>query len=186
MALLTQKAPVDYQAQQGMTVLKASMLPLCSLTQLIVAFEDFLLNYKSTTTELDALEDLNLEGDDDTSDEYDFMDDVAGGKEARQANAQSRAPKRKYMDMLQDVSDRRLDQVTVELDDLDNVWRSILALKPMLIVSSSTKKATGKRAVASGLSNQLSKMQNITSTSCRPQWTRLCRGRPEKSTSRTM
>ena len=103
------------------------------LTSRVVAFEDFLLNYKSTTTELDALEDLNLDGDDGTSDEYDFMDDVAGGKEARQANAPSRAPKRKYMDMLQEVVDRRLDQITIELEDLDNVRHSNFLLRTMLI-----------------------------------------------------
>ena len=151
----------------------------------VVAFEDFLLNYKSTTTELDALEDLNLDGDDGTSDEYDFMDDVAGGKEARQGNAQSRAPKRKYMDMLQNVSDRSLDQVTIELDDLDNVCRSIHPPSAMLSIPHSTKKAMEKRAVVSDLSSRLSKMHDITSTFYQRQWTRSCRGRTEKSTSKT-
>lgn len=49
------------------------------------------------------------------------MDDVAGGKEARQTNGDPKEPKRKYMDMLQKVADREIDQVTIELDDLDNV-----------------------------------------------------------------
>ncbi|KAL9634149.1 MAG: hypothetical protein Q9164_004266 [Protoblastenia rupestris] len=104
MALLTFRAPVDYAAQQ-------------------VAFEDFLQNYKSTTTDLDALEDLNLDGDG-TSDEYDFMDDVTGGKEARQRNGTSREPKRKYLDMLQKVADRKISEVTIELDDLENYEKS--------------------------------------------------------------
>lgn len=49
------------------------------------------------------------------------MDDVAGGKEARQPNGQHKEARRKYMDMLQKVADRELDEVTIELDDLDNV-----------------------------------------------------------------
>lgn len=90
----------------------------------IAAFEDFLLNYKTTQTDLDlaatdAFEELNLE-EDGTSDEYDFMDDVAGGKDARHA-ARQKEPKRKYMDMLQKVADRQIGEVTIELDDLDNV-----------------------------------------------------------------
>ena len=67
-----------------------------------------------------AVQDLNIDGDG-TSDEYDFMDDVAGGKDARRPNGQSKEARRKYMDMLQKVADRDLDEVTIELDDLDNV-----------------------------------------------------------------
>ena len=48
------------------------------------------------------------------------MDDVAGGKAARHAG-QHKEPKRKYMDMLQKVADRQIGEVTIELDDLDNV-----------------------------------------------------------------
>lgn len=91
----------------------------------IAAFEDFLQNYKSTITDLEALGNLNLddldhEGHDDTSEEYDMMDDVTGGKEARQANG-FKAPRRKYMDMLQDVADRKMNEVCIELDDVENV-----------------------------------------------------------------
>lgn len=94
------------------------------LTRTTVAFEDFLLNYKSTQTDLDlaatdAFQDLNIDGDG-TSDEYDFMDDVTDGKAARHAG-QYKEPKDKYMDMLQKVADRQIGQVTIELDDLDNV-----------------------------------------------------------------
>ena len=88
------------------------------------AFEDFLTNYKSTTTETDdlaadALQDLNLD-EDGLSDEYDFMDDVGNGKESRPGRRLP-APKRKYMDLLQKVVDRKINEVIVELDDLDNV-----------------------------------------------------------------
>ena len=56
-----------------------------------------------------------------------MMDDVTGGKEARQANG-FKAPKRKYMDMLQDVADRRIDEVCIELDDVENVSMPINGL----------------------------------------------------------
>ena len=89
-------------------------------------------NYKSTTTETDrlaadALQDLNIE-DDGLSDEYDFMDDVTNGKEPRQRNRPYPQPKRKYMEMLQKVADRDLNQITIELDDLDNVSLRVLML----------------------------------------------------------
>lgn len=74
-------------------------------------------------TDLEAFGDLNIDGDA-TSDEYDFMDDVAGGKDARQPNRSSKEARRKYLDMLQDVADRKANEVTIELDDLDNVSRS--------------------------------------------------------------
>ena len=91
------------------------------LTEDLAAFEEFLVNYKSAQTDLDlAVEDLNIDGDG-TSDEYDFMDDVTGGKDARRPNGQYKEPRKKYMDMLQKVADRALDEVTIELDDLDNV-----------------------------------------------------------------
>lgn len=49
------------------------------------------------------------------------MDDVTNDKEQRRRTARSNEPRQKYMDMLQKVSDRELNQVTIELDDLDNV-----------------------------------------------------------------
>ena len=48
------------------------------------------------------------------------MDDVTDGKPARHA-AQLKKPKIKYMDILQKVADRQISEVTIELDDLDNV-----------------------------------------------------------------
>lgn len=88
------------------------------------AFEDFLTGYKSTATDLDipsnALQQLNIDGDN-TSDEYDFMDDVTSAKEKQQPTAPTAGPRRKYMDQLQEVADRERDEVLIELDDLDNV-----------------------------------------------------------------
>ena len=52
------------------------------------------------------------------------MDDIANGKESRQRDRQYPQPKRKYMDILQKVADRQLNQITIELDDLDNVSKT--------------------------------------------------------------
>lgn len=92
----------------------------CASThQRTAAFEDFLRNFKSSSTEAeDALDDLHLDGDG-TSDEYDFMDDAEDNGAARtRRNQKSKA---KYMNMLQDVADRTISQVTIELDDLKEV-----------------------------------------------------------------
>lgn len=116
MALLQTKFLVDYQAQQG-------------------AFEDFLRNFKSSSTETeDALEDLNLNGDGD-SDDYDFMDDAGGAQHGR------RKTKNKYMDMLQKVSERKLDQVLVSLDDLQEFEKTLPEDSNMQLVASIEKNA---------------------------------------------
>ena len=51
------------------------------------------------------------------------MDDAEDGDErtSNRRNREDTYPKIKYMKMLQKVSDRQLDQVTVELDDLAEV-----------------------------------------------------------------
>lgn len=67
-----------------------------------------------------ALEHLHLE-EDGLSDEYDFMEDVEEGKAIRSKPGQYPDPKKKYMDMLQRVADRKLSEVMIELDDLENV-----------------------------------------------------------------
>ena len=153
-----------------------SALWIQMLMRLTAAFEEFLLNYKSTQTDLDtaatdAFQDLNIDGDG-TSDEYDFMDDVAGGKEARRPLGQPPEARRKYMDMLQKVADRQLNQVTIELDDLDNVsllrrswWYNTDEVKL------STRRALARIWVYDSLI-QLNGIRNITLTSFRKQWTR--------------
>jgi hypothetical protein len=65
-----------------------------------------------------ALEDLNLE-EDGLSDEYDFMDDAEDGGAAQRGSRETRRqPKQKYMQMLQDVADRKRANIVIELDDL--------------------------------------------------------------------
>lgn len=43
------------------------------------------------------------------------------------------------MEMLQDVADRKRDHVTVDLDDLDEVWKSDLRASQALTVYSTKK-----------------------------------------------
>ena len=65
-------------------------------------------SFKASSTEAeDALDDLNLNEDD----EYEFMDEAADG-------AGQRRSKTKYLDQLQRVADRKVDNVLIELDDL--------------------------------------------------------------------
>ncbi|KAI7594285.1 hypothetical protein KC343_g17543, partial [Hortaea werneckii] len=104
MALLTHKAVADYEAQKS-------------------AFEDFLRNFKSSTAETeDALDDLHLNGD---RDEYDFMDDAQGGGDGARARRIAGRSKAKYMNLLQDVSERTESQVLINLDDLNEYERSL-------------------------------------------------------------
>jgi DNA replication licensing factor MCM7 len=106
MALLQYQAPVDYAAQ-------------------LDGFKDFLQHFKTlqSTSEAaatEALEDLNIDGDR-SSDEYDFMDDVDDeGADTRGARRR-REPKLKYMQILQDIANRDVSNIVIELDDLDIV-----------------------------------------------------------------
>jgi DNA replication licensing factor MCM7 len=66
-------------------------------------------------------------GEDDLDDEYDFMDedgqDVAN---QRQQAKERRAPQYKYKNMLQQLSDRTIDEATIDLDDLSTVWMTLV------------------------------------------------------------
>ena len=115
MALLQTRFLVDYSEQQKL-------------------FEDFLRNFKSSSTEAeDALEDLNLNGDD-ASDEYDFMDDAHGARNARKS-------KQKYMDILQDVADRKTNQVLISLDDIQEYEKTLPEDSQLQLVASIEKNA---------------------------------------------
>lgn len=97
--------------------------PWRTLTTLTAALEDFLKTYKSSSTAAeDGLEELNLDGDDDSED-YDFMDDVENGN--GRTRGRNQCSKVKYMKLLQQVADRKTAQITIELDDLEEVWHSI-------------------------------------------------------------
>ncbi|MCJ1406616.1 Mcm2-7 hexameric complex component [Ptychographa xylographoides] len=113
MALLTIRAPVDYEIQQP-------------------AFEDFLTSFKSSasaseTSAANALQSLNID-EDGLSDDYDFMEDAADGTGDTRPDPRSgrdRNPKRKYMEILQRVADRQTAEICIELDDLDTYEKSL-------------------------------------------------------------
>ncbi|KAJ5501271.1 Nucleic acid-binding OB-fold [Penicillium expansum] len=104
MSLLQYPPPVDYSAQ-------------------LDGFKDFLKGFKtfqssSEAAATEALEDLNID-DGQTSDEYDFMDDAdeTNGANTRGAR-RHREPKLKYMQILQDIANRDISNILIELDDL--------------------------------------------------------------------
>lgn len=105
MALLQHKALADYAKQ-------------------LDAFESFLKKFETSKTSSDAaaeaIDSLHLDGDH-TSDEYDFMDDVTDNANTR------RRPKRKYMEMLQEVADRERQNILVDLDDLQEVRTTVFS-----------------------------------------------------------
>lgn len=117
MALLNYKPPVDYEAQ-------------------IEAFEGFLGKFEVTQTAsdeaADAIDGLHLDGDH-TSDEYDFMDDVANGDGAARRR---QGTKRKYIEMLQEVADRDRQNVLIDLDDLKSYEASLPADTDLKLVES--------------------------------------------------
>jgi len=131
MALLQYRAPVDYEAQQG-------------------AFRDFLENFKSSQskpeeTAAEALDDLNLD-EDRTSDEYDFMDDVAEGNGSGSRRAgRSRPTKRKYMSILQEVADREKSSILIELDDLEEVRLEITCFATLDLIRTSSMRTQLER-----------------------------------------
>jgi DNA replication licensing factor MCM7 len=101
MALLQHKALADYEQQ-------------------VTAFQSFLEKFETSKTSPDAATEaigsLHLDGDH-TSDEYDFMDDVAD----QDSSNSRRRLKRKYLDMLLDVANRERPDILIELDDLQEV-----------------------------------------------------------------
>ena len=95
-------------------------------------FEDFLTHFKSSSAAgeggaASALQDLHLD-DDTLSDDYDFMEDVDGDNRTRRRENQQRDPKKKYMELLQQVADRAISEVLIELDDLETVSYFIACL----------------------------------------------------------
>lgn len=61
-----------------------------------------------------ALDSLNINDNyGDLSDDYDFVEDVE--------RRPSRTPRTKYMQLLQNVADRQVSQVLIDLDDLKSV-----------------------------------------------------------------
>ncbi|KAL4726033.1 DNA replication licensing factor MCM7 [Fusarium chlamydosporum] len=105
MALREFKAPVSYEKQQH-------------------AFQEFLTGFKTSPeqTITTALGNITI-GEDDLDDEYDFMDEDGQDATRRQQDKERRAPQYKYKNMLQQLSDRTIDEATIDLDDLAT-WES--------------------------------------------------------------
>jgi len=103
------------------------LVPLdeAQLILLIAAYEDFFANFKSTETSdaTDALAHLRLDGDR-TSDEYDFMDDAEDDDTTNsqtRTTQRSRDSKHKYVNLFEEVANRRQNHITVDLDDIKEV-----------------------------------------------------------------
>ncbi|KAF2156778.1 DNA replication licensing factor CDC47 [Myriangium duriaei CBS 260.36] len=124
MALLTHRALANYEAQQS-------------------AFEDFLRSFKSasSTDTADALQSLNLNQDDADSD-YDLDDADEDAQPRTDGTTRRQKTKLKYMDLLQDVADRKISNVLIELDDLELYEKSLGdQAKELRLVSSVEKNA---------------------------------------------
>ncbi|OAQ70623.1 DNA replication licensing factor mcm7 [Pochonia chlamydosporia 170] len=106
MALREFKAPVDYELQQS-------------------AFEEFLKEFKTSPehTIATAMGDITID-EDDLSDEYDFMDEDDEATERRRKEKESRrTPQHKYKLLLQQLADRTIEEITIDLDDV-HAWES--------------------------------------------------------------
>ncbi|KHE84505.1 MCM-domain-containing protein [Neurospora crassa] len=105
MALLRYPAPVDYDAQMS-------------------AFENFLDDFKTSPQDsiTHALGNIDI-NEDDLSDEYDFMDDDDDDdaqQQRRSERARRRAPRHKYKELLQELADRKINEIVIDLDDLQS------------------------------------------------------------------
>jgi DNA replication licensing factor MCM7 len=83
------------------------------------------VDFKTSPQEavVSALGDLNVD-EDDLSDEYDFMDEDEDAQQRRaREKARKRQPQHKYREMLQQLADRKADELVIDLDDLATVSR---------------------------------------------------------------
>ena len=123
MALLQMRAPVDYHAQLGEKQHKNGRVFLSAANCGAEGFEQFLTDFKTSPeqTITHALGNINID-EDDLSDEYDFMDEDDNAQQQRQRErARKRAPQHKYKDMLQDLANRKINELVIDLDDLHSV-----------------------------------------------------------------
>ncbi|KAK0392704.1 hypothetical protein NLU13_2199 [Sarocladium strictum] len=109
MALRELKPLHDYEAQQS-------------------AFETFLKDFKTSPeqTITTAMGNITIDEDDLSDEDYDFMDDdnEQAREERRKERAARRTPQPKYKLMLQQLADRTIDEMTIDLDDLA-AWERI-------------------------------------------------------------
>lgn len=119
-------------------------------TRCAAAFEDFLRSFKSSSTEAaDALDSLDL-NEHDEDDEYDFMDETEEDGAQRRGTRPTRS-KAKYMNVLQDVADRKVDHIVIDLDDVEQVHkhaRGRLPIQQRLTIDYTVREGAGRDAIA--------------------------------------
>jgi DNA replication licensing factor MCM7 len=100
----------------------------------------FLTNFKTTAeqTITHALGNITINEDDISDDEYDFMDEDGNAQQQRQRQqkATRKGPYFKYKEMMQELADRKIDEVTIDLDDIVTVSilsRLLLWAEPTLL-----------------------------------------------------
>lgn len=65
---------------------------------------------------------MTINEDDISDDDYDFMDEDDQAQARRQQQkAAKRGPQPKYQIMMQELADRKIDEVMIDLDDLSDV-----------------------------------------------------------------
>lgn len=64
------------------------------------------------------------------------MDESDGGEDGQRNRTRQSRSKTKYMNLLQDVADRKVDHITIELDDLDQVKRDDACTKDSKLTTS--------------------------------------------------
>jgi hypothetical protein len=105
--------------------------------QRIAAFVDFLKHFKSSSTEAaDQLEGLSLNGNG-ADEEYDMVDDSGDPvPNARNGNGKSKI---KYLNQLQEVSNRERDEIVIDLNDVELVSGTWLSREGGALIAGSTK-----------------------------------------------
>lgn len=86
-------------------------------------FKTFLQDFKASPADsiTHALGGMNIE-EEDLDDEYDFMDEDNEDEERRrQERANRKKPYHKYKDLMQQLANRDIDEVLIELDDIAQV-----------------------------------------------------------------
>lgn len=129
MSLLTYRAPVSYTSQLSTCgwrmageegKVAAGTRKTNQLGTRAAGFENFLQEFKTSPEQAitQGLGNIAI-GDDDLSDDYDFMDeDDEAAQRRQQERARQKGPRYKYKEMLRELADRKIDEVVIELDDL--------------------------------------------------------------------
>lgn len=88
------------------------------------ALEAFLNDFKASPEDslAHAIGSVTIDEDDISDDDYDFMEEDHEARErGRQQRKAHREPYPKYKEIMQELADRKIDEVMIDLDDLSNV-----------------------------------------------------------------